>query len=249
MSVGSDDEGEDLASNWEEHADDWAHFARSPRHDHFFWDFNGPRFLQLVPAPGDLTLDIACGEGRLGRLLAERGHRVLAIDRSPSLARMAKEGGDQEIAVGDAAALPVATGIADIATAFMSLQDIPGLEASVKEVARALVPGGTFCIAIAHPLRSAGRFAGKHADSEFILTSYFDERRWPWSTQHTGVRITLPGVHRPLEAYTGALESAGFVIETLNEPRPSSEDVAGHEASARWVRIPCFLHLRAVLRE
>ena len=59
--------------SWERQAERWARFARSPEHDHFFWEFNGPRFLELLPEPGRLTLDIACGEGRLGRLLRERG--------------------------------------------------------------------------------------------------------------------------------------------------------------------------------
>lgn len=231
---------------WESKARDWARFARSPEHDHFFWTFNGPRFLELVPTPGRCTLDLACGEGRLGRLLGERGHRVVAVDAAPTMARLAHERGGQLVIVGNAHHLPIASGTVDLAVAFMSLQDITNLESAVGEVARVLVEGGRFCIAIAHPVRSAGHFDGKGPDSGFSLTSYFGSRPWPWRTQHTGLQLELPGVHRPLEAYTTALEHERFVIEAMREPQPSLEQAAIHPESERWLRIPCFLYMRAV---
>jgi SAM-dependent methyltransferase len=235
-----------LDKTWEEKAEEWATFARSPAHDHFFWEFNGPRFLDLVPPPGRLTVDVGCGEGRLGRLLCERGHSVIAIDGSPAMARMAHRGGSQRVLVADAAYLPLKSGIADIAVAFMSLQDVPDLDRTIAEVARVLVPAGRFCLAIAHPLRSAGGFASKDRGSPFTLPSYFDQRAWRWSSQHTGMHVVFPGIHRPLENYTQALEAAGFLIETLREPRPADGHVARYPESARWQRIPCFLHIRAM---
>ena len=43
------------------------------------------RFAPLVPA-GAHVLDLACGAGRHTRLFAERGCRVLAVDRAPAVA-------------------------------------------------------------------------------------------------------------------------------------------------------------------
>jgi SAM-dependent methyltransferase len=234
---------------WEAKAHDWARFARSPEHDHFFWSFNGPRFLEIVPPPGRCTIDVACGEGRVGRLLRERGHRVVAVDGTRAMARLAQEAGGQSVLVGDASRLPIATGTADLAIAFMSLQDIGDLDAAVAEVARVLIEGGRFCVAIAHPIRSAGSFSGKHADSDFSLSSYFEPRPWPWRSRHTGIEIELPGIHRPLDAYTAALEREHFAIETLREPQPSPDQASLHPESERWRRIPCFLHIRAVRRK
>lgn len=139
-----------------------------------------------------------------------------------------------------------ASGTADLAVAFMSLQDIANLQSAVAEVARVLVEGGRFCIAIAHPIRSAGHFDSKQPDSGFSLSSYFESRPWPWRSQHTGLHLELPGVHRPLEVYTTALEHEGFVIEAIREPRPSPEQASVHPETERWLRIPCFLHIRAV---
>lgn len=43
------------------------------------------RFAPLV-APGGRVLDLACGSGRHTRLFADRGCRVVAVDRAPALA-------------------------------------------------------------------------------------------------------------------------------------------------------------------
>ncbi len=107
-----------LREHWEEHALEWARWARTPDHDSY-WRFSGPTFLELVPEPGRLTLDIGCGEGRLARNLDARGHRVVGIDTSPTLVRLAREADESiEFHVADAASLPLESGIADLAIAF-----------------------------------------------------------------------------------------------------------------------------------
>ena len=237
-----------LRRAWETGAGEWARFARSPEHDHFFWRFNLPRFLELLPAPRGLTLDVGCGEGRLGRELLRLGHRVVSFDASTSMARLAARHDEpQPVVVADASSLPVRDDAADLAVAFMSLQDIEDVAGAVREIGRVLRVGGRLCLAVAHPVRSAGGFAGREAVSAFTIAgSYFDERLWPWSHEHSGVRVSFPGVHRPLEVYTRALEDAGLLIEALREPAPDEGHAAERAEVARWRRVPCFLHIRAV---
>ena len=74
------------------------------------WRFHRDRFLNLLPPPVGLTLDIGCGEGRFPRDLQAPGHRVAAIDASPTLiehARRADPVGDYTVA--DAADLRTRT--------------------------------------------------------------------------------------------------------------------------------------------
>jgi SAM-dependent methyltransferase len=47
---------------------------------------------------------------------------------------------------------------ADMAIAFKSLHDIDAMPAAVREIARVFEPGGRLCLAIVHPINSAGRF-------------------------------------------------------------------------------------------
>jgi SAM-dependent methyltransferase len=239
-----------LREAWEAQASAWAAWARTPGHDHFFWRYNLPQFLRIVPDPGELTLDVGAGEGRVSRVLAERGHRVVAIDGSPTLARLtATHEEPRPTIVADAAALPVADAIADRVIAFMLLQDVDDLEGAVGEMARVLQPGGVLCVAILHPMATAGAFVDDSFDSSFLVTDpYPESRRYVDVVERDGIHMEFHSTHRPLGAYTHALGEAGFVIELLVEGVPDAEYIAEHPRLNRQARIPWYLHLRAVRR-
>ena len=132
----------DLSVGWEAEARQWIQWARTPGHDSY-WRFHRDQFLRLLPPPGRQTLDIGCGEGRLARDLKELGHRIVGIDSSPSLVAAAREfDPSMDVRLADAAALPLDDACADLAVAFMSLQDIDGMPAVIQEAARVLEPGG-----------------------------------------------------------------------------------------------------------
>jgi SAM-dependent methyltransferase len=217
-----------LRDAWETRAPDWVRWARSPELDDHFWGFHLPEFLRFVPAPARLTVDVGCGEGRLGRVLAKSGHRIVGFDASLTSVRAAAthpEG--HPVAVADAARLPLPDDIADLAIAFMSLHDFDDLRAAVAEVARVLAPDGRFCVALLHPVVSAR-----------MVDGYAAQRRYSFTVERAGLRMTYEGTHRPLGAYFGALEAAGFVVEALREPAEERDD------GSPYVN---FLHLRGRL--
>lgn len=104
---------QELRQAWERHAPEWIAWARRPGHDSY-WRFHRDAFLPLVPSPGRLTLDLGCGEGRVGRDLVAMGHRVVELDASPVLCRAAAHHPEAagQVVVGDAAHLPLTTGSA-----------------------------------------------------------------------------------------------------------------------------------------
>jgi SAM-dependent methyltransferase len=213
---------------WETRAPDWVRWARSPELDDDFWSFHLPEFLRFVPAPGRLTVDVGCGEGRLGRVLAKAGHRVVGFDVSLTSVRAAATHPDgHPVAVADAIRLPLGDDAADLAIAFMSLHDFDDLRAAVAEVARVLAPDGRFCIALLHPLVSAR-----------MVDGYAAERRYSFTVERAGLEMTYEGTHRPLGVYFDTLEVAGFLVEALREP------VALHDDGSPYVN---FLHLRGRL--
>lgn len=147
----------------------------------------------------------------------------------------------------DASSLPFPDQEFDCVVAFMSLQDFDDLEGAVCEAARVLASGGRFCIAVVHPISSAGRFAEDDADSPFVIEgSYLAPTRYADSVARDGLEMTFVSEHRPLCTYAAALESAGFLIERLTEP-PMPEHAFVRDASHRWAdRLPLFLHIRAL---
>ena len=215
---------------WEQAAGAWADLVRGDGDAAYAW--NGPAFLDLLPSARGLTVDIGCGEGRLDRELAARGYRVVALDSSPTLVRLAREAHpDGDYRVADAASLPLGDASAELAVAFMSLHDVEDMPGAVSEVARVLERGGRFCFAIVHPVATAGHFDD---DDRFVI-----ERPYLASfSQSFPLReASVPSFHRPLEAYSRALEAAGFLLESVRE-LPTRRRARG--------RIPMFLHVRAM---
>jgi SAM-dependent methyltransferase len=151
-----------------------------------------------------------------------------------------------ELHLADAADLPFADGSAGLAVAFMSFQDVDDLDGAIRETARVLAPGGHLCVAIVHPLSSAGSFEVRTAASPFVIGgSYLDETVTDNTFERDGLVMRFVSRHRPLQAYTDALAANGLVIERLREPALPDSGFTG-EHSRRWRRIPIFLHLRAL---
>lgn len=234
-----------LRDAWQRNAEDWIEWARAPMHDSY-WRFHRDQFLDLLPRAGALTLDIGAGEGRLSRDLARLGHRIVAIDASHTLAAAARDvDAATRIVIADAAVLPLRDGVADLAVAFMSLQDVDDLTAAVHEAARVLAPGGRLCVAIVHPLNSAGQFE-TGPDARFVIDgAYLEQRAYVDEVRRDGLTMRFASIHRPLEQYMAAFGDAGFLLERLREPAMPDHALRSPERR-QWQRLPLFLHLRMV---
>jgi ubiquinone/menaquinone biosynthesis C-methylase UbiE len=235
----------DLRASWEEQAFQWIKWARKPGFDSY-WRFHRDQFLDLLPPPKSRTLEIGCGEGRLTRDLKERGHNIIGIDSSPTLVAAAREmDATTDVRVAGAIAIPLDSASVDLVVAFMSLHDMDAMPSVLQEVARVLEPGGKLCLAIVHPINSAGRFEGGAADARFVIAgNYLREFHYEDTVEQEGLTMTFRSMHRPIESYFSALEKAGFLVESLREPA-MPEHAAASDAQRRWQRLPLFLHLRA----
>jgi SAM-dependent methyltransferase len=237
----------ELRQAWEENAAAWIAWARAPGHDSY-WRFHRDLFLELVPQPSGKTLDLGCGEGRLARDLTALGHDVVGVDASPTLLAAAREAAPElELHLADAADLPFPDESFGLVVAFMSLQDVDDLAGALREAARVLAPGGRLCLAIVHPLNSAGGWPERTPDSPFVIEgSYLDEFVYTDElSPRDGLTMRFVSRHRPLAAYTAGLTANGLLVEKLREPKLPEHAAVG-EHSPRWRRIPLFLHLRAV---
>ncbi len=123
-----------MRDGWESQARNWAEFARTG-HDRSHQDINLPVLLDLLPSPGRRTLDLGCGEGRLGRLLRPLGYRVAGVDASPTMVRLAVSHEAAPPAVlADAAALPFRDGAFDLVVAYMCLHDMDQMPRAVADL-------------------------------------------------------------------------------------------------------------------
>ena len=223
-----------MGAGWENVAEEWATFVRSGEDVPFGW--HGDAFLELVPAPRSRTLDAGCGEGRLTRRLTELGHHVAGVDASLTLVALAREvDPDGDYRVADVTALPFDDSTFDTVVSFMVLQDVEDYELAIGEAVRVLRPGGAFCIAIVHPVSSAGDWASDELESAHVIENYCGI----WARPRSLGDAHITQYHRPIGDYLRALAVAGFQLDDLRE-------LATRRRSPG--RMPVFLDLRALKR-
>ena len=116
------------------------------------WDHNGHyhEFLaRHVPEPCQEALDIGCGTGAFSRLLAKSAERVLALDLSPNMIRVAVERSAQfpniEFRVADVLALELPVERFDCVVTIATLHHLPLAEVLPK-IKRSLKSGGVLLV-------------------------------------------------------------------------------------------------------
>lgn len=102
-------------------------------------------------APGERVLDLACGTGDLAFAASARGARVIGLDLTPRMLRLAQNRATSMgtpsaaatiFTVGDMTLLPVAGESIDVITTGYGLRNVPVLDDAIREIHRVLVPGG-----------------------------------------------------------------------------------------------------------
>jgi ubiquinone/menaquinone biosynthesis C-methylase UbiE len=255
---------EEVGHFWNANADAWTKLARAG-YDVYRDYLNTPAFFAMLPDVGGLAgLDIGCGEGHNTRLLAKRGARVTAIDVAAAFvghAARAESEAPQGItyAVASAVALPFADAAFDFATGFMCFMDIPETGRVLAEACRVLKPGGFLQFSITHPcfdtphrrnLRDAGgkTYAIEVGDYFRDLNGHVSE--WSFGAAPPEARQGLPKFKTPrftrtFSQWLNALVEAGFLVERVEEPRPSDETVRACPYIQDAQVVAYFLHLRA----
>lgn len=223
----------EVAAAWDENASAWASEVRAGR-DRTHEVFTSPRFLEFVPDLAGLSvLDLGCGEGRNTRSIARRGAHITGVDISSRMIEFARqEESRQPLGIryeveSSAQLQSFADGSFYAAVSTMALMDTPDFPAVAREIFRVLRPGGGFYFSVLHPCfmgrdstwakDDAGRVIGRMVPDYWSEEPYTE--RWGFDAAPSFTILYFP--YR-LEDYVNGLCAAGFRIERVHEPRPSS---------------------------
>ncbi len=231
-----------LKTQWTEAAQDWIQQDQSIRTgmlDSWMLD-------ALGDIPGRRVLDIGCGEGRFSRLLAELGADVTGVDLTEPLIDRARglAAGNETYLVGDAEELAgLADDSFDLAVSYIVLVDLLDYRRSIKAAYRVLRPGSKFIVCNVHPLRSAvpmGWINQAGRKLFYPVDNYTREgaREFTWWGR------SFVNMHRTLSSYVTAFLESGFVLEGLQEPTPSEEQLAQNPTFDDEFRAPNFIIYR-----
>lgn len=216
---------------------------------------NDSMFLPVAALLGEVAgkdvCELACGQGRVSRYLADQGARVVGIDLAGKLLKLAA---DRERAQprGIAFVQDDAHHIASVRDAsfdgvvcHMSLMDIPDLVSTVRAVARVLRPGGWFVFATFHPCFNSPTSVEETAPDGTLwrrVNDYWTEGYWR-SDARKGPPAKVGAYHRTLSTFVNALVQSGFAIERLQEPRATGQLAASRPI---WTEVPATLVMRCV---
>ena len=194
----------------------------------------------LARAPGN-ALDVGCGEGRFCRMLKSRGVAAVGVDPTPALIAVARKRDPRGTYVkATAERLPFRDGTFDLVVSYLSLIDIPDVDAAVPEMARVLKPGGSLLIANLNSFNTACADVGWIKDAagrrvHYPIDNYLQERAM-W-IEYRGIRVV--NHHRPLSSYLRALLGAGLMLTHFDEPAASADAPASRAGA--YARMPWFL--------
>ncbi|HEU0175709.1 MAG TPA: class I SAM-dependent methyltransferase [Blastocatellia bacterium] len=255
---------EEVGRFWNANADAWTKLSRDG-FDVYRDYLNTPAFFAMLPDVDGLSgLDIGCGEGHNTRLLAKRRALVTAIDISEVFIAHAKQAEEQEplgidYRVASAVGLPFAEGVFDFATAFMSLMDIPETDRAIAEAHRVLKPGGFLQFSITHPCFDTPRRRNLRDENGLTYAievgDYFrnldgEITEWLFGAAPPAVKQELPKFKTPrftrtVSQWLNLLIETGFLMERVDEPRPSDETVRACPDMQDAQVVAYFLHIRA----
>jgi SAM-dependent methyltransferase len=160
--------------------------------------------------------------------------------------------------VASAVALPFAEATFDFATGFMSFMDIPETERVLAEAYRILRPGGFLQFSIVHPCFDTPHrrnlrdehgcmYVIEVGDYFRILAGEISEWLFGAAPPHVtqGLpKFKIPRFTRTVSQWLNLLIDTGFVLERVEEPRPSDATVLACPAVQDTQIVAYFLHIR-----
>ncbi|PRW65323.1 class I SAM-dependent methyltransferase [Actinopolyspora mortivallis] len=217
-------------------------YARHSEHSPANAYYDRPAILALAgDVSGRRVLDLGCAAGVLSEQLVARGATVTGVDREPRMVELARA------RLGDRARFEVAelsepldmvpTAGVDLVVASLVLHYLPDWHGLLTELGRCLVPGGELVFSVHHP---AADWQGQ-GRPDYLSTELVSET-WPVGGQDVEVSF----YRRPLSAVFEQLHRAGFVVDTVDEPRPLPElSRLSPDAYAELSTKPVFLFVKA----
>jgi ubiquinone/menaquinone biosynthesis C-methylase UbiE len=169
---------------------------------------------------GEICLDVACGTGRYGPVLAGAGYRTVGFDISADQLRYARPRLGAVVRA-DARSLPVRDASVTLAAGMFFHTDTEDFAAVVHDVARCLRPAGRFVYLGVHPC-FVGPFVYRMTEQEDRTLSFVTGYgQAGWADRGSGDGSMIGGRvgfhHKTLASFLEAFTTAGLIIRAVRE--------------------------------
>lgn len=241
---------------YNKHADDYFRHVRTPDESVYHSLYEKPAmYAELPDLTGKSVISLGCGSGEDSNYLKNKGAlRSVGIDISEKLIEKAKEEHPIcEFRVMDMENLDFDDAIFDFAYSSLAIHYIGDWSNVFSEVFRILKPNTYFLFSCGHPIDSAlqittnddtqrkkqlGIVSDKITNSIEIYGDYLNSKML--DELNSGFEVTT--YHKPLSEISAEAASAGFLIQSLLEPRPleKMKEISPNDYK-RLSKIPYFV--------
>lgn len=225
---------------WENSASAWIELMeRGDRNRTLLLD---PPMLRLCgDVKGLEVCDVGCGEGRICRMLADRGASVTGIEPTRVLIEEAhRRHPEGRYIEAGGEAIPLAGESFDLVICYLVLIDIEDFRSAIREMARILKKGGHLLIANLNSFcttRSNAWVRDEFGHPLHVAVDHYLEERG----QLVGwAGIEIVNHHRPFQAYMSALLKEPLRLIDFEEPAPTPEAIASSPGMTDAARVPLF---------
>ncbi len=216
-----------VADIWDGKADEWDIFVGDDGERDLNRRYQSDPALDhlLGDVQGKVLLDAGCGTGYLARRYSRLGAKVVAVDISPEMIRVAQSKPNAESIVYAVDSISTLSTLddqsVDLIVANYVLMDTPDLDKALAAFHRVLKPSGRAIVVFLHPcfpLQETNYDAQLEQSHITWKESYFQEQPVvvpPWTDVFSSSFMVF---HRPLSAYFHAFSKAGFRVADMVEP-------------------------------
>jgi SAM-dependent methyltransferase len=208
--------------------------------------YERPATLTLLPSVrGKRVLDAGCGPGVYAQILLKRGAGVVGVDISPKMLRLARERVGDKVDFHQADLTKpmkfLKDSSFDIVISSLAIPYIRDLARLFKDFYRVLKSPGVMVFSEGHPFGDYLFFRKRRKAKNYFKTELVG------CTWHGfGLPVYVPGYRRPLNALLNPLIEAGFVLDRIVEPLPTSKfKKADRKHYEELMRMPGFICIRA----
>jgi SAM-dependent methyltransferase len=198
--------------------------------------YERPAVRALLGDVGGLdVLDAGAAAGEQSAWLLGGGARVVALDASESMVRLARArlaGAARVLQADLSQPLPLPDGAFDVVLSSLTLHYVADWLVPLREFHRVLRPGGRLVFSTHHPSAMLA------PDDDYFAVRPVDDAFADFAAEKVPVRY----YHRPLEKIVHDVVAARFVLRALHEPRPTADADRQDPALAAKLRTrPWFL--------
>lgn len=264
MTASNHEKEKEVAEYWNSNADLWSSHVRKG------WDgyrehFNNPAFLEFIGSiNGKYVLDTGCGEGQNTRILARNGALMTGIDISFKMIQHALDT-EQKEPLGIRYEVCSFSDLSlfkndsfDAVVSFMALMDGPDYKGAMESFYKVLRRKGELFFSITHPcfltkglswIKDKNGNPIKYTGADYFIKDSWVER-WKFRKDDTPIDaepFSVPRFPRTLSEYINTLLEAGFILNKIEEPRPSVEIARKYPWLQRWrEHAALYLYIHAV---